>query len=76
MQMIRIRFADSNIEKRALGFLAGRFSFKTWSNGETMIPETALSALALEGIVFTVEGPANYEQIISAFRNTSTHPVQ
>ena len=52
--MTRIRFPDSAVERRALGFLAGRFSFKTWSSGETIVPEAALAALAHEGISFTV----------------------
>jgi hypothetical protein len=63
--MIIIRFADAESEKRALGFLAGRFSFKTWATGETMIPEAALSPLAQEGIRYTVEGPAGYERLAS-----------
>ena len=42
------------MEKRALGYLAGRFSGKTWSPGETLVPEDALSHLAAEGITFTV----------------------
>jgi hypothetical protein len=56
--MIRIRFSDTATERRALGFLAGRFSFKSWANGETLVPTTALAALAQEGIPFTVVGPA------------------
>ncbi len=56
--MIRIRFSDSQIERRALGFLAGRFSFKSWANGETVVPETALAAMAIQGIPFLVQGPA------------------
>jgi hypothetical protein len=34
-----------------------------------LVPAAALPALALEGIPFIVEGPATYEQIISAVRN-------
>jgi hypothetical protein len=51
--MIRIRFPDAETEKRALGFLAGRFSFRSWSNGETLVPSAALAALALAGIQFS-----------------------
>jgi hypothetical protein len=58
--MIIIRFADAESEKRALGFLAGRFSFKTWASGETMVPESALSPLAHEGVRYIVEGPARF----------------
>jgi hypothetical protein len=63
--MIRIRFPDAASERRALGYLAGRFSFKSWVNGETLVPEAALPAMAVEGIQFTVEGPATYEQLVS-----------
>jgi hypothetical protein len=59
--MIIIRFANKAQKKRALGYLAGRFSFKSWSSGEMMVPEEVLSALAAEGISFFVEGPASYE---------------
>jgi hypothetical protein len=52
--MIRIRFPNPESERRALGYLAGRFSFKSWSNGETLVPETALPHLVVEGIMFTV----------------------
>lgn len=61
--MIMIRFADVESERRALGFLAGRFSFKSWSTGETMVPERALPSLAAQGIHFSVEGPATYERL-------------
>lgn len=67
--MIRIRFPDVGFERQALGFLLGRFSFKSWANGETLVPDQALPALAREGIPFLVEGPATYEQIIAAVRN-------
>jgi hypothetical protein len=67
--MIRIRFADDSAKRRALGFLAGRFSFKSWATGEMLLSAQALPALAREGISFIVEGPATYEQIIAAVRN-------
>jgi hypothetical protein len=67
--MIQIRFPDHETERRALGYLAGRFSFKSWASGEMIVSEAALPALALEGISFTVEGPAKYEQNIPAVRN-------
>jgi hypothetical protein len=69
--MIRIRFPDTTTEQRTLGFLAGRFSFKSWSNGETLVPPTALAALALEGISFSVVGPATYEQYAPEVRDPS-----
>jgi hypothetical protein len=54
--MIRIRFPDMATEQRALGFLAGRFSFRSWANGETRVPSAALAALALAGIQFSTQG--------------------
>jgi hypothetical protein len=73
--MIRIRFSDPASERRGLGYLAGRFSFKTWTSGETLVPEAALSFLAREGIRFSVEGPATYEQLIPPLRNPSASAV-
>jgi hypothetical protein len=66
--MIIIRFPDTDSKRRALGFLAGRFSFKSWASGEMAVPETALAYLATEGIAFSVEGPATYERLVSAVR--------
>lgn len=59
--MIIITFPDSATERRGLGYLAGRFSFKSFATGETLVPAQALAALALEGIPFTSKGPATYE---------------
>ncbi len=67
--MIVIHFSDVESKRRALGFLAGRFSFKSWATGEMAVPETALAHLATEGVSFVVEGPATYEQLISTIRN-------
>jgi hypothetical protein len=74
--MIKIHFSDAAAERKALGFLAGRFSFKSWATGETVVPEAALSALAVEGISFTVVGGATYEQSVSAVRNPPAATVQ
>ena len=74
--MIRIRFPDAATERRALGYLAGRFSFRSWADGETLVPEPALAALAVAGIPFTVEGPATYERSIPAVRNPAPTAVQ
>jgi hypothetical protein len=73
--MVLIRFPDVETKRRALGYLAGRFSFKSWSSGEVAIPEPALSSLAVEGIRFTVEGPASYERI-APLRNSAAPAVQ
>ena len=67
--MVIIRFPDEASECRGLGYLAGRFSFKTWATGETVVPEAALAHLAVEGIRFSVEGQARYEHLILATRN-------
>jgi hypothetical protein len=73
--MIRIFFNDEGVKRRALGFLVGRYSFKTFATGEMLVPEYALPALAREGISFTVLGPATYEQIAAAFRNPPAQAV-
>jgi hypothetical protein len=74
--MIKVRFPDTETERKALGFLAGRFPFKTYADGYTTVPETALSRLAVEGISFTVEGRAPYEQNISPVRDSSSSALQ
>ncbi len=62
--MIKLRFPNSDSERKALGFLAGRYPFKTFAEGYTLVPEAALSSLALQGISFTVEGRATYEHVV------------
>ncbi len=58
MNIIRIRFPDDESKRRALGFLAGRFSFTSYETGEMLVVEDALTALAVAGIPFSAEGPA------------------
>jgi hypothetical protein len=74
--MIIIRFPDDAAKRRALGFLPGRYSFKSWSTGEMMVPPGALGALAVAGIPFQVEGPANYEQLATPLRNPPASALQ
>ncbi len=74
--MIKVRFSSSESERQALGFLAGRFPFKTYADGYTLVPESALARLAGEGIAFTVEGRAAYEQSFSKVRDPSASSVQ
>ncbi len=74
--MILVRFPDDQSKRRAVGFLAGRFSFKSWASGEMVVPEAALPFLATEGISFSVEGPATYERLISLIRNPPAAAVQ
>jgi hypothetical protein len=66
--MIKIRFPNADSERKAIGYLAGRFSFNTFADGCTLVPESALSRLALERISFTVEGPATYEHVVPKVR--------
>jgi hypothetical protein len=73
--MVIIRFSDRETESRALGFLARRFSGKSWATGEVMVPEAALASLAAEGFKFTVEGPATYERL-APLRDTPSAAVQ
>lgn len=74
--MISIRFPDPTVERRALGYLAGRFSFRSYASGETVVPEGALAALAVQGISFSVQGPASYEQSVPPVRNAPSAAVQ
>ena len=69
--MITITFPDRETEKRALGFLLGRFSGRVLKTGEHLVPEAALEALANQNIPFTVQGKATYEQQIAAIRDTA-----
>ena len=62
--MVILRFATIEMRRRALGYLLGRFSGKSWATGEVMVSETALPHLAAEGIIFSVEGPATYDRIL------------
>ena len=57
--MVVITFPDADTQKRALGFLLGRFSGKVLSTGEHIVPEAALAALADRNITFTVHGKAS-----------------
>ena len=73
--MISIRFPSNQTDRRVLGTLAGRFSFKSWATGQMIVPEDALDFLTAQGIDFIVEGPATYEQLVPVFRSAST-PAQ
>jgi hypothetical protein len=73
--VVIIRFDDEETEKRAMDYLVGRYSFKTWANGDLMLPEQALGELAAEGVSFRVKGRANYEHFLPALRNPAATPV-
>jgi hypothetical protein len=66
--MVIIRFPDAAAKRRAMGWLPGRFSFKSWATGEMLLPADALALLAMEGIRFSVEGPAASQQPIRDVR--------
>jgi len=70
--VVIIRFSTNEMRRRALGYLLGRFSGKSWATGEVMVPETALPHLAAEGIILTVEGPATYDRILGLNRAAGT----
>jgi hypothetical protein len=74
--MVVITFPDSDTQKKALGFLLGRFSGKVLKSGEHIVPEAALEALAERGLTFTVLGKASYEKQVSALRSATSGPVQ
>ena len=68
--MVIVRFPDVEMERKALGWLTGRFSFKSWESGDLMVHDNALPYLAREGIAFEVKGPATHEHFVPAVRNT------
>ena len=61
--MTIIRFPNEKEESSALGFLAGRVSFRSFDTGETYVPASALALLANKGFTFTVVGVTDYENI-------------
>ncbi len=74
--MVTITFPDRETEKRALGYLLGRFSGKVLRSGEHVVPEAALEALADQNIPFTVKGKTTYEQQMAALRGSAASAVQ
>ena len=74
--MVVISFIDRATEKKALGFLLGRFSGRIARNGEHIVPEAALEALAAENISFTVKGKATYAQQVAAIRGAASALIQ
>ncbi len=72
--MVTITFSDREMEKRALGFLIGRFSGRVLRSGEHLVPEAALEALAEQNIPFTVLGKSTYEQQMAALRGNASAP--
>jgi hypothetical protein len=74
-KMILIRFSDAGAKRRALETLVGEFPFKSWSSGEMLVPEGALSELARNDIPFSFEGSAGYERL-ATLRDTPAPVLQ
>ena len=74
--MVTITFRNRAAEKKALAFLLGRFSGHVLKNGNHLVPEDALEALAEQNIPFTVKGKTSYEQQVAAIRGAPAAPVQ
>lgn len=74
--MVIVTFPDKKTQKRALGFLLGRFSGKVLGTGEHVLPEGALAALSEQNITFTVHGKASYEQQSAAIRGAASRSLQ
>ena len=73
--MVKLRFPNSDMERKAIGYLAGRYSFKTFADGYTLVPEAALPSLAVAGILFIVEGRASYEHIVPQVRDSAAPTI-
>jgi hypothetical protein len=74
--MVIITFPDKETQKKALGFLLGRFSGHALKSGEHIVPEAAMAALADQNIPFTVHGKAPYEKQVAALRSAATGTIQ
>lgn len=73
--MVIVQFENEDAEKKALGWLPGRFSFKSWASGDMLLHENVLPYLAREGIAFRVKGPASYEHFVPALRTPDSIAV-
>lgn len=74
--MVVIKFADTDTQDEAIGFLAGHFSVYLQRSGEVIVPESALGSLANENFSFTVMGRATHAQQESALRGDVADGVQ
>jgi hypothetical protein len=74
--MVVITFPDKETQRKALGFLVGRFSGKVLKSGEHIVPEAALEALAQQNFSFTVKGKASYEQQTASLRSAASGSVE
>ena len=73
--MIRSQFPDRETERKALGYLIGRYSGKVLGTGVHLVPEAAVESLADHGVPFTVLGKATYEQQLTALRDLTPATV-
>jgi hypothetical protein len=73
--VVVITFPDTDTQKKAVGFLLGRFSGKVLKGGVLIVPVEALAALAEKGITFTAHGKASYERLVAALRSTASGAV-
>ena len=76
--MVIIRFDDSESEQRALDSLIGRFPFKTWANGDLMVPAEALAQAGIPLCISVLKNPStkylDYACRMSiGFYNTECH---
>jgi hypothetical protein len=74
--VVTITFPDRETEKRAIGYLLGRFSGRILRSGEHIVPEAALEALADQNIPFVVKGKATYAEQLAAIRGDAPAAVQ
>jgi hypothetical protein len=63
--MVTITFTDRATERRALGFLLGRYSGRVMKSGEHLVPEAALKGLAARDIPFTVKDKTSPHRTLS-----------
>ena len=61
--MVLIRIPDARSKRKAFEVLVGKFSFKSWSGGEMLVPEEALTKLAREDVPFNFQGSTAYEDL-------------
>ncbi len=73
--MVIIRFPNPEMETRGLGFLTGRFSYRTFQGGDTMVPEEALGHMAMAGLEYSVKGRPNFQGEHAPVRDTAAAPA-
>ena len=74
--MVKLRFSDEDSQRKAIGYLAGRYPFKLIPSGHTLVPEAAVAGLAGQSISFSVEGQASYDETTSTLRSAAASEIQ